>query len=444
MSQIVISTLKDKYFSNPDKIVELKKGDLLMEQDKENRQLFLVLSGSLSGILDRGTDNEIEVFCSEKDMLVGVHSFFSRCFLAYADVVAREDCKLAYLSYEDDIVRPDAFIDDFLPVIIDKLFERQVFAQELMMEKEHALIENLHRDKLATLGQMAAGIAHELNNAIGVIKGNSEWVAKEIHRYVEDKESSKIFSIFNKGYEQGQYLSSAEVRKKRQLIEKKLNLRSTSAKKLAKLDLDDTTIKQLSAEKELDKVAGMMYNFWEMGTAIHDILLSSKHASNVITSVKSLGISEREQLNVDINRTLKEALTLVQKQSEGITVEFNTAEIPIIQANDTELIQSWVNLIKNACESLKHANTEKPKITITSENKNTEVWVSITDNGPGIPENVKDKIFQPDFTTKKGGLSFGLGLGLPVVQKHINTYKGTIELESKPGKTTFLIKLPIK
>ncbi len=444
MSQIVISNLKNKYFNNPDKIIELKKGDVLIEEGKENRQLFLVLDGLLLGILNRGTDNEIEVFRSEKDMLVGVHSFFSRCFFAYADVVAKENTKLAYLSYEDEIVRPDAFLDDFLPVIIDKLFERQVFAQKLMIEKENALIENLHRDKLATLGQMAAGIAHELNNAIGVIKGNSEWAAKEIHRYIETNELPKVFSIFDKGYEKGQYLSSSEVRKKRQLAEKKLNLSSSSAKKLAKLDLSDAEIKQLSSEKDVDAITNRVYNFWEMGVAIHDILLASKHASNVITSVKSLGISEREQLSININRTLKEALTLVQEQSEGIAIEFHTEELPIIQANDTELIQVWVNLIKNACESLKHANTENPKITIKTENKDSVIIVSITDNGPGIPDNVKGKIFQPDFTTKKGGLSFGLGLGLPVVQKHINHYKGTIEINSKPGETTFLIKLPIK
>ncbi len=441
MSQKIISTLKNKYFNNPDKVIELKKGEVLMVQNQESRRLYLVLDGLISGVLDRGTSNEIEVFCSEEDMLVGLHSFFSRSFSSYADVIAVTDSKLAYLNYEDDIVRPDQFLYDFLPVIVDELFERQVFARRLMLEKEDALIQNHHREKLVTLGQMAAGIAHELNNAIGIINGNTEWVAKEMFDYIKDAELPKVFSNFEKGFEKGQYLSSAEVRKKRQVMEKQLKLSTSAAKKLAKLDLNDKEIKQLKSEKNATDVINEMYHFWEMGLAIHDILLSAKHASNVITSVKSLGISDREKSNVDINQTLKEALTLVQKQSEGITIEFDTEPLPIVQANDTELVQVWVNLIKNACECLR--NTTDPKIVIESKNKNNYLQVAITDNGPGIPDDIQDKIFQPDFTTKKGGLSFGLGLGLPVVQKHINQYKGKIEIDSQPGKTTFCVQIPI-
>jgi hypothetical protein len=71
------------------------------------------------------------------------------------------------------------------------------------------------------------------------------------------------------------------------------------------------------------------------------------------------------------------------------------------------------------------------------------VTVSITDNGPGIPENLRDKIFQPSFTTKKEGLSFGLGLGLSIVQKIVETYRGGISVESRPGRTTFTVQIPV-
>ncbi len=439
----IISDLRDKYFNNPSQQIVLKKDEILMKQGEANNKLFLVLDGLVAGLL-YGDGDTIEVFRSENDMLVGFHSFFSLTFYAYAEVKALKDTKLAYLSYEDDRVRPAEFLEDFLPVIVDELFERQVFAKKLMLEKESNLIQNLHRDKLATLGQMAAGIAHELNNAVGIITGNSEWLAKDVFNYIKEHEQPKVFTFFEKGYEKGQYLSSMEVRKNRQLIEKKLNLPTTTAKKLARIGFSQDNVKSFEPGEQLSELTEKMHHFWEIGVAIHDMLLASKHASNVIASVKALGISEREQMEVDINKTLDSAVTLVKKPSKGIKIVLEKEELPIIQANETELIQVWVNLIKNACESLKQAKTKSPEIKIKSKSKNNCIQVLIIDNGPGIPENLQDKIFQPDFTTKKGGLSFGLGLGLPVVQKHINQNKGTIDVESKPGKTTFSVKLPIK
>ncbi len=442
MEKKIIAKLREKYFDS-DHILEIKKGDTFVEQGQESKRLFLVLEGLVAGVLhkDNGT---MEVFRSGENMLVGLHSFFSRKFCAYADVIALEDTKLSYLAYEDDRVRPDEFLEDFLPVIIDGLFERQVFAKKLMLEKEEALKRNLHRDKLATLGQMAEGIAHELNNAIGVIKGNVEWLEKEVYDYIKDKESSEVFSNFEKGYNKGQNLSSAEVRKSRQFIEKKLKLSPSSAKKLAQLGFSNDDINNKNFRNATDEVIDNIHHFWKMGVATHDIILASEHAAHVIEAVKALGSGEREQIEVDVNKTLDSALVLVQQQTEGIKVSLEKEDVPIIRGNDTELKQVWINLIKNACESLKTSQTKNPEIEIKSENKKDEIWISITDNGPGIPEALQEKIFHPNFTTKKGGLSFGLGIGLSVVQKHVNHYKGTIDIESKPGKTTFYIKLPTK
>ncbi len=440
MDKKIIAKLKEKYFSS-NNILELKKGETLIDQGQESKRLFVVLEGLVAGILHKD-NSKMEVFRAGQDMLIGLFSFFSRKFYAYAEVIALEDSKLSYIDYEDDKVRPDEFLDDFLPAIIDKFFERQVFAHKLMIEKEEALKINLHRDKLATLGQMAEGIAHELNNAIGVIKGNVEWIEKEVYDYINDKESPEVFSNFEKGYKKGQHLSSAEVRKNRQFIEKKLKLSTAYAKKLAQLGIDKDEIKRKDFKSPTNEVIDNIHHFWKMGVAIHDIIIASEHAANVIEAVKALGSGEREQMKVDVNHTLKEALVLVQKQSEDIKVSLKEEDLPMIMGNDTELKQVWINLIKNACESLKNSKTKNPEIKIKSENKNDEVWISITDNGPGVPKELQEKIFRPNFTTKKGGLSFGLGIGLSVVQKHVNQHKGTIDLESKPGKTTFYIKLP--
>ncbi len=81
-----------------------------------------MIEGLVAGILHK-EDSQMEVFRSGEYMLFGLHSFFSRKFCAYAQVLALDDAKLSYIAYEDDKVRPDEFLDDFLPVIIDGLFE---------------------------------------------------------------------------------------------------------------------------------------------------------------------------------------------------------------------------------------------------------------------------------------------------------------------------------
>ena len=106
-------------------------------------------------------------------------------------------------------------------------------------------------------------------------------------------------------------------------------------------------------------------------------------------------------------------------------------------------MQVWANLIKNAIDSMTQARTEAPKVTIVSGTRNNAIIVTIKDNGPGISKEVLGKIFQPSFTTKERGLDFGLGLGLTIVERIIHSYGGSITVKSKPGHTTFKIKIPV-
>ncbi|WP_300802782.1 HAMP domain-containing sensor histidine kinase, partial [uncultured Akkermansia sp.] len=109
--------------------------------------------------------------------------------------------------------------------------------------------------------------------------------------------------------------------------------------------------------------------------------------------------------------------------------------------------------LQNACDALKIENTPNPSIhvecrveKISSKDQTShttrEILVSVTDNGPGVPKDLHEKIFRPNFTTKKKGLSFGLGLGLTIVRRIVDSYGGRIRLESVPGHTVFTIIIP--
>jgi CRP-like cAMP-binding protein len=193
----LIAQLKLKYFADKKKVKHLKKGDYLMRQNQKNSRLYIVLQGLVAGFLDTGSENHQEIFRSGKNMFVGVHSFFSKSDSAYADLIALEDSKLAYIEFSDYEGANEAKLyEDFVQVIVNELSSRQVFAKDAMLEKEAAMKKLYHSDKLATLGQMAAGLAHELNNALGVINGNSEWIAQQIYNRFKNSEEKAVFLLF--------------------------------------------------------------------------------------------------------------------------------------------------------------------------------------------------------------------------------------------------------
>ncbi len=133
---------------------------------------------------------------------------------------------------------------------------------------------------------------------------------------------------------------------------------------------------------------------------------------------------------------------MLHNNLKKITVKTNLKPISLIEANTGEYVAVWVNILKNAYDSLISADVQRPVIWIFSELYNDSIVIKIQDNGPGIPKNIKAKIFEPKFTTKTNGTSFGLGLGLAIVQRIIHSYDGKISVNSEQGKTIFLIKIP--
>jgi len=148
--------------------------------------------------------------------------------------------------------------------------------------------------------------------------------------------------------------------------------------------------------------------------------------------------------DVNVNQTLYEALALLKSLLRNVKVEIKTDEIPGTFANAGQLVQVWVNLIKNAYESLAQSNIKDPTLWIKTSFKDKNLIVRIIDNGPGIPKELQSQIFQPNVTTKVGGLEFGLGLGLTIVLRIVSGHDGDIKISSKPGKTEFKILLPIR
>ncbi|MFA0439231.1 histidine kinase [Vibrio sp. 10N.286.49.C2] len=434
-----MNELIEHYFSNPKRQISLKAGDIVLRQNGLNDRLYYVQSGELEGFFEREEDGNLtKLFTASHGAFIGVHSFFSGTWTASSTVKARTDVKLAWVDRHTAAIRPETLgplNSQFMPVIVNELSRRQRRATQEALAKEKVL-QRLHTaEQMTTLGQLAAGIAHELNNAIGVVSSKTERLQSELVQLLEEAhpDSSQYFDI---GLMQGQSTSSSDARKIAKTIESKYKLDRTVAKRLSKaLGSADVPQTWLKEPKQAIK-------YWELGRDLHDLRLAARHTVGIVKSVKQLGRTDNEQDElIDINDTVNKALSLLQSDLRLVSVRLRPATLPLIKGASTEYVQIWSNIIKNACDAMRA--TPKPEIEIQTRWVNQRILVTISNNGPEIDQSIRRKIFQPNFTTKKGGLSFGLGLGLSIVKRIVSENGGTVVVKSSQEQTIFRVKLPV-
>lgn len=433
-----VTWLKKLYFSTPGNTISLQKGETLLKEGSFNDKLYLIVDGTLSGFLEDENGEMFEVFKSTRNMFVGVYSYFSPDHLSYLTLVADEPTTVAYLT-QDQKNRPE-FASHFLPVIVHEIYLRQVLTQQLTRQRQAAIKKLYETEKMATLGQLAAGLAHELNNAVGVLQRNTQWLIESFGIYLKDR---KLNSIFETSLQEGLTFSTSTLRDRRKALEKRFEISPKFAKQLAKTNLSEEAIAKLLKENSgaLDTINLIS----EAGLVLHDMRVAATHSIHVVQSVRELGFSNTEHPDLNsIHATITKSLALVKSLLSGIQVEVNKTTDGFINATPGDLVQIWLNLIKNACESLSTSGTPHPQLVIEIMEDEDNYVVSIIDNGPGIPEEQMKKVFEPNFTTKVKGLSFGLGLGLSIVKKIVTSYKGGISVTSRPGETRFTVTLPKK
>jgi signal transduction histidine kinase len=435
-----VAWLKELYFSDTARRLTLEPGEKLLQEGTFNDRLFLILEGSVTGYLQDENGDNFEVFISKPNMFLGVYSFFSQEHITYLTIIANKPTTVAYIDDEVRLKHADVFATHFLPVIVQELFLRQKLTQRLTWQRQAAIRKLYESEKMALLGQLASGLAHELNNSIGVLHRNTEWLIQSLSGYLNNK---KLNTVFENALQEGLAINTRMVREKRRSLEQSLDLPPKLAKQLAKTDLTEDQIKLLL--KEPPEVLENLNLVTEAGYVLHDMRVASEHSAHVVQSVRELGSGQREvTTEVSISKTIHQALALLKSLLQDVHVDMDRTQDAMIPLNAGDLVQIWLNLIKNAGESLVNSGTSNPRIRITMTSGPDTHCVNICDNGPGIPDEVLTRIFEPNFTTKVKGLSFGLGLGLSIVKKIINNHKGNIVVKSNPGETIFTVCFPVK
>lgn len=270
-------------------------------------------------------------------------------------------------------------------------------------------LQLLQSEKMASVGQLAAGVAHEINNPVGFISSN----LGSLRDYIEDIRQvidAQKFSI-------------------------KTGIECTDAKRY--VEINAKVIADLNAL--LDKV-DIDFLMVDMNDLLDESIDGVNRIRKIVADLLDFSrTNSADYKNTDINALLEKTLNMAWNELKYKTeVNRDFGELPAVYCNDGKIAQVFLNLLLNAS----HAIEERGSITITTRHIGDDVSIMITDSGIGISKNIISNIFDPFFTTKS--VSEGTGLGLHIVRSVVDAHKGTITVDSELGEgASFTIRLPV-
>ena len=422
-------------------------GEVLAPKGESIDTLHVVLSGHYSIWVNRGTGPRKVMEWRGGDV-TGLLPY-SRMNRAPGDVIAEEPTEIF-----------DLHRDDF-PGLIRECHEVTAILVHVMLDRARHFTENdLHAEKMASLGRLAAGLAHELNNPASAVvrsaKGLTECLV-EAEKTSLELGAARLPAPQFAAIDELRHLCVGTVaRAARPALEQAdreeaiaawldehgvaivaAQALADSAVTLAALDRAAALLDRPTLDLGLRWVAANC----SAEMLVADIEVAATRIHGLVAAVK--GFTHVDQANVpkviDIKQGLADTVTVLRAKarSKGISVNLTVeADLPAVEGFGGELNQVWANLIDNALDAV----ADRGHVEVAAGRVGPSLVVRVIDDGPGIPAEILDHIFDPFFTTKPVG--HGTGLGLDIARRLVERHEGEVSVESRPGRTEFRVTLP--
>jgi signal transduction histidine kinase len=434
------------WFLSQSQELHLKAGEGYSRQGDPADAMFVVLAGQLQG---RGEiAGETVIFNLGQGSVTGLLPF-SR--MKQFTVSGRAETDSHVLRFPSSL----------FPELIQKMPELTQRLVGLMSDRirETTRLEQ-QRDRLASLGKLSAGLAHELNNPASAakratsqlrtilkkIKEASHELGRRDLTAAQKAEIEKLEASFTQPSQPPpDALTTSDLEEQ---IDSLLRSHGQSdlwqlAADLARKNIKPEALESLFAALDADTARAALVRIAasvEIANLLNEIESSTSRISDLVLAIKEYTYMDQAPVqNVDIVKSLETTLTILNyKLKRGVFVQRDYDQVPLqVNSFGSELNQVWTNLIDNAIDAM----GGKGELRVRTYREDSCVVVEIGDNGPGISPQVKPHIFEPFFTTK--GVGEGTGLGLDTVQRIVKKHRGTIQVESKPGDTRFQVWLPM-
>ena len=428
------------------KHITVKAGEILMKQGEPGDSAYVVIDGGFE-IQKQSGPSVIKIDVRKPGEIIGEMALLSNA--------PRSATVIAVCDSETLCISQDAF-ENLLLTSPSATIAVLHWVMARLSQNESLLHQ---QEKMAALGTMSAGLAHELNNPAAAAQRSAsllrqapaKWLTltHELERLVLQENLSDWLTDF--------------IQEATRRFENPLKLDA-----LEKIDLVDQLQTWLEANgiESAWELAPTLVNFgWNIElldelkgrpffqtaiewlgtgstivTQLYEIQNTTERISQIVRAMKSYTyLDQAPLLEVDVHEGLENTLVIMEhKLKQGVTIKREYAkDLPRIEAYASELNQVWTNIIDNAVDAM----NGKGELTLRTYEESNQVVVEIIDNGPGIPDDVQSRILEPFFTTKPPGQ--GTGLGLYITHDIVaNRHHGLMQIESKPGETKFKIILP--
>lgn len=427
---------------------ELAAGDLLISEGEQGNEMYVILGGEFEVSVREGSVEELVARRGPGDV-VGELALLGRR-VRTASVRAVNPARVLEVSRE-------AF---------DRLLASPGVAAAIYrtsLEREHRLVALLaRREKLAGLGTMAAGLAHELNNPAAALRRSAKELgpandlrdARAIALFARQLSAAEMQGALELGavaarqFREGRSGFVAEAGEEDELLTalEGYGLEESWQAAGALMDAGWTAAALNAAVEPFEAgnraaVAGWLAADAACRTLLREISLSSQAVSSLVESIREYSHLDRApQAQVDLHDSLNNTLSVMRHRLKTAGVDVTCAygaDLPVVEAYPSELSQVWTNLIDNAVDAMPAGG----RLTLETLCNDEQITVEFRDDGEGIPEGALRRLFEPFFTTK--GVGEGTGLGLYISNEIITKrHGGSLSVTSRPGATTFRVTLP--